>query len=220
MKNTNTTTTTNANAEVAIDKKAQAKLEAEAKRKAIADALALIQKEADNNIELVTSQAGHLLSSLDSVLAKISDDVKKADEKSELWSLDLTPVTFTRDGKKYQWVEVAGLDRNAKVQIVDNNGKAEVLVSSSKARSMEQQAYIDALVAAGKDLTKAVALRKAVAGKTFRQVFANAQAQEKARLEKRFAKFIPPMAEQKEAKEGLEKKSEAKLIKASEKVTA
>jgi len=140
-----------------------------------------------------------------------------ADEKSELWTLDLTPVTFTREGKKYQWVEVSGLDRNAKVQIVDNNGKAEVLVSSAKARSMEQQAYIDALVAAGADLTKAVALRKAVAGKTFRQVFANAQAQEKARLEKKYAKFIPPMAEQVEPKEGFEKKSEAKLVKASEK---
>lgn len=219
MKNTNTTTnnTTNANAEVIVDKKEQAKKEAEAKRQAIANALALIQKEANNNIELVTSQAGHLLSSLDSVLAKIADDVKKADEKSELWSLDLTPVTFTRDGKKYQWVEVSGLDRNARVQIVDKDGKAEVLISSAKVRSMEQQAYIDALVAAGKDLTKAVALRKAVAGKTFRQVFANAQAQEKARIEKRYAKIVPPMAEQKEE---TEKKPVARLIKASEKASA
>jgi hypothetical protein len=42
-----------------------------------------------------------------------------------------------------------------------------------------------------------VALRKAVAGRTFRQVWAIAQAQEKARIEKKYAEFIPPTPVQK-----------------------
>lgn len=217
----NATITNNAT----IDAKEQAKIDAEAKRKAIADALALIQKEANNNISLVASQAGHLLSSLDATLAKIAEDVAKADKSSDLWALTLTPVTFTRESKKFQWVEVSGLDKNARVQIIDNNGKAEVVISSSKCRSMEQQAYIDALVSAGKDLTNAIALRKAVAGKTFRQVFANAQAQERVRMEKKYAKFVPPMSstlvkEEVAEVKNLAKKPGVKLIKASEKAIA
>jgi hypothetical protein len=194
--------------EAVAPEKTEKELAAE-KRKAIADALAVIQKEANSDIMLVAGQAGHLLAELDATLAKIATDVAETDKESELWKLELHPVTIIKDKKTFKWVEVSGLDRNARVQIVDNNGKAEVLVSPTNCKSMEQQAYINALVEAGKDLTKAVALRKAVAGKTFRQVFAVAQAQDKARMEKKYSKIIPPMAEAKQ---------EAKLVKKTDKV--
>jgi hypothetical protein len=199
------TTKTTENVAAAAPEKTEKELAAE-KRKAIADALALIQKEANSDIMLVAGQAGHLLAELDATLAKIAFDVAETDKESELWKLELHPVTIIKDKKTFKWVEVSGLDRNARVQIVDNNGKAEVLVSPTNCKSMEQQAYINALVEAGKDLTKAVALRKAVAGKTFRQVYAIAEAQECKRFEKKYSKIIPPMAEE---------KSEVRIIKKS-----
>ena len=200
-KNTTVKNTKNATAKTAE----QIKVEREEKRQAILQALAVIKEQADSDILLVASQAGHLLAELDTTLAKIANDVSETDKDADLWNLDLIPVTIVKENVTYRWVEVKGLDRNAKVQIVDNKGKAEVIVSPTSSRSMEQQAYIDALVEAGKDLTKAVALRKAVAGKTFRQVYANAQAQDKARLEKKYSKVIPPMAKQ---------EPKAKLVKA------
>jgi hypothetical protein len=196
MSKKNATTKTTENVAAAAPEKTEKELAAE-KRKAITDALALIQKEANSDIMLVAGQAGHLLAELDATLAKIASDVAETDKESELWKLELHPITIIKDKKTFKWVEVSGLDRNARVQIVDNNGKAEVLVSPTNCKSMEQQAYINALVEAGKDLTKAVALRKAVAGKTFRQVYAIAEAQECKRVEKKYSKIIPPMAEEK-----------------------
>lgn len=203
--------TTNPKASDRKTTKETKKREADEKRMAIAEALAIIKKAAESDVSLLAGQAGELLASLDVTLAKIARDIVKTDENAVLWELGLQPVTIVRDEQEYQWIEVAGLDRNARVQLIDNNGKVEIMVSPINAKCMEAQAYFEALVKAGKDLTKAVALRKAVSGRTFRQVWAVAEAQEKARLEKKYAKVIPPMAKSKPT---------AKLIKTDSKTVA
>lgn len=186
------------------------KTEAEMKKQAIEKALALIEEQAKSDVTLIVGQAGKILASLDTVLARIAEDVVKTEENAAVWNLELTPITISIKDVKRQWIEVAGLDRNARVQLIDDGqGKIEIVITPKKARSMEAQAYFNALVVVGQDLTKAVALRKAVAGRTFRQVWAIAQAQEKARIEKKYAEFIPPTPVQK-----------AKLEKASDNTVA
>jgi len=166
----------------------------EVKAQAIATAMLTLEKAIGKDIALATGQAGKLLAGLDSQLERLAKEVKLTDDNAPVLALDLFPVQFTVGDKSYKWVEVNGLDRNAKVQIIDNNGKCEILVTPISSKSMEETAYFKALVDAGKDLTKAVALRKAVSGRKFNQLFAIAKAQDKARMIKKYSKFVPPMA--------------------------
>lgn len=192
----------NATVAIATDlTKEERKALAEEKKLAIATALNDLQIAMDSDIALTIGQAGELLAGLDSKLTEMAKAVKKTDENAPVWALNLTPIQIVINDVTHKWVEVAGLDRNAKVQIVDNKGKCEIIVTPLTSRSMEEKAYFDALVASGKDLTKAVALRKAVSGRKFNQLFAIAKAQEKERLEKKYSKFVPPIATVEEAVE-------------------
>ncbi len=101
MSKKNATTKNTKNVAAAAPEKTEKELAAE-KRKAIADALALIQKEANSDIMLVAGQAGHLLAELDATLAKIASDVAETDKESELWKLELHPVTIIKDKKNLQ----------------------------------------------------------------------------------------------------------------------
>ena len=170
------------------------KVLAEVKKQAIELALQNLQDAIGKDIAITTGQAGKLLASLDSQLSKLASDVAKTDEDAPVWALELYPVQIMIGEEEHKWVEVTGLDRNAKVQIVDNDGKCEILVSARSSKSIEEKVYFDALVESGKDLTKAIALRKAVAGKKFNQLFAIAKAQDKERLTRKYAKLVPPMS--------------------------
>jgi hypothetical protein len=178
----------------AIDKEMKT---TEKERKAAIDAiLALIASDAKKGVAMTVGEAGKLLAQVDLVLADLAEKVYRTDENAPLWSLDLTPVTVTVAGNKRQWIEVSGLDKNARVQLSDDGaGKVLVHVTPKKAKSAEAKAYFDAIVGATKDLTVAVTVRKAVAGRTFRQVWAVAQAQEQKRIEKKFADLCPPLVE-------------------------
>jgi hypothetical protein len=124
----------------------------------------------------------------------LADKVKKTDENAKLWTLELVPVTVKVKDEVRQWVEVGGLDRNATVQIVDDgNGVCLVNVRAKKVKSAEQQAYYDAIVGGAKDLTVAVTVRKAIAGQTFRQVYAVAQKQERERMQKKYERNVPTL---------------------------
>lgn len=168
------------------------------KKAAIDAVLALIAKDAQKGVTMTTGEVGKLLAQVDGVLSDLAAKVAKTDENAPVWNLDLTPVTITIAGEKRQWIEVSGLDKNARVQLSDDGtGKVVVHVTPKKAKSAEAKAYFDAIVGATKDLTVAVTVRKAVAGKTFRQVWAIAGAQQQKRVEKKFADLCPPMVEKK-----------------------
>ena len=190
MSKKNTTNTTAANT-TATDKAAAEK----AKKQAIADAIALLQAETARDIATTAASAGAILASLDGILSSLAEKVKKTDENAKLWALELVPVTVKVKDEVRQWVQVNGLDRNANIQIVDDgNGVCLVNVAAKKVKSAEQQAYYDAIVGGSKDLTVAVAVRKAVAGQTFRQVFAVAQRQERDRMQKKYENLAPTLS--------------------------
>ena len=167
-----------------------------AEREALDKAIALIASKAKGSLEMSVNEAGKLLASLDTIFIDIATQVAAVDPKAPVWALDLIPISVTLSDGKHQWVEVKGLDRNARVQISDaGNGACLVHVSALKSRSAEATAYFETLVGSSKDLTAAITTRKAVAGHTFRQVFAIATKLEQDRIQKKYADMCPPKSE-------------------------
>ena len=173
-------------------KTALTKEEREAKKQALAELIESLSADAIRDVVTRTSEMGMLMAKVDEVLASLADEVVKTGEDKALWSLSMTPVTVTVDKQKRQWIEVSGLDRNARVQLTDDgNGNVIVHVTPLKAKQPEAKAYFEAVVSATKELTIATTLRKAVAGHNFRQVWTIAQ---KLRSRSGFRKSTPTTA--------------------------
>ncbi|HKM06626.1 MAG TPA: hypothetical protein VJ869_06520 [Sphaerochaeta sp.] len=160
----------------------------------MAKALALVASKAKGDTALSVNEAGRLLASLDAILVDIAKQTVAIDPKAPVWDLKLIPIQVKLSDGVHKWVEVQGLDRNARIQIIDNGrGACDVHVVSLKSNSAEATAYFEALVGSSKELTAAVTTRHAIAGKTFNQVYTIAKAQEQKRIEKKYGDICPPV---------------------------
>jgi len=172
---------------------AQLKAERIAKKLALETALNVVTEEGRKSSQDSINNAGKLMASLDTILANIARDVVALDPTAPVWNLELVPVTVKLSNGMHKWIEVNGLDRNARVQIIDDNGACKVHITAKNSKSSEATAYFEALVNSTQELTYAVTVRKAVCGKSFNQVMAIAKAQEQARIEKKYADICPPV---------------------------
>ena len=178
------------------DKKTAELTEEQKAKIALAEAMTLIGTKGKEACKESINKAGALLAQLDSIHATITADVIKLGEDKAVWELELVPVTVKLSDGNHKWVEVNGLDRNARIQIVDNGaGACHVHISAKSSKKLEQTAYFETLVGATSEFTGLVVARKAIKGKTFNQIFAIAKTQEQERAQKKFANIAPPVFE-------------------------